>query len=236
MAKLSARFFNHSVFNITAMMPPPNHEDLCVTRVANATFGEFFGPSKDGQAMALLALSHTTIEHQLYQVMRAEVTAAQTCVGSFTVRRLMALTDLGSFSTIRRGLIGLHNKLSIEYQKVAGIELPNRQGSIYRIFSLEEIFARRRAAGLKPYPQELQNYQHDLAFSRTLERVVDGHNLSRREAQVALCCAEGLTNAQIGERLFITEQTVKFHLRHIFVKFGVKRRAELVSRLLAQRG
>jgi len=47
-----------------------------------------------------------------------------------------------------------------------------------------------------------------------------------------LCCAEGLTNAEIGARLLITEQTVKFHLRNIFVKFGVKRRAELISRLL----
>jgi DNA-binding CsgD family transcriptional regulator len=65
-----------------------------------------------------------------------------------------------------------------------------------------------------------------------LQRVVEDKNLSRREAQVALCCAEGLTNAEIGARLLVTEQTVKFHLRNIFVKFGVKRRAELISRLL----
>jgi DNA-binding CsgD family transcriptional regulator len=43
---------------------------------------------------------------------------------------------------------------------------------------------------------------------------------------------EGLTNAEIGLRLLVSEQTVKFHLRHIFIKFGVKRRAELISRLL----
>jgi len=42
---------------------------------------------------------------------------------------------------------------------------------------------------------------------------------------------EGLTNAAIGTRLQVSEQTVKFHLRNIFVKFGVKRRAELVSRM-----
>jgi DNA-binding CsgD family transcriptional regulator len=62
--------------------------------------------------------------------------------------------------------------------------------------------------------------------------VLENPNLSRREAQVALCCVEGLTNAQIGERLEVTEQTVKFHLRNIFVKLGVRRRAELISRLL----
>ncbi len=67
-----------------------------------------------------------------------------------------------------------------------------------------------------------------------LERVVNGYDLSRREAQVALCCAEGLTNAEIGDRLCITEQTVKFHMRHLFIKLGVRRRAELISRLLRQ--
>ena len=37
---------------------------------------------------------------------------------------------------------------------------------------------------------------------------------------------------EIGLRLMVSEQTVKFHLRHIFIKFGVRRRAELISRLL----
>jgi DNA-binding CsgD family transcriptional regulator len=61
---------------------------------------------------------------------------------------------------------------------------------------------------------------------------MENTSLSRREAQVALCCVEGLTNAEIGLRLLVTEQTVKFHLRNIFVKFGVKRRGELIFRLL----
>ena len=69
-------------------------------------------------------------------------------------------------------------------------------------------------------------------FERAIKRVVANNNLSRREAQVALCCVEGLTNAEIGNRLSVSEQTVKFHLRHIFIKFGVQRRAELISRLL----
>jgi DNA-binding CsgD family transcriptional regulator len=51
---------------------------------------------------------------------------------------------------------------------------------------------------------------------------------------VALCCVEGMTNAEIGARLRVSEQTVKFHLRNIFSKLGVRRRAELVSRLLSE--
>jgi DNA-binding CsgD family transcriptional regulator len=71
-------------------------------------------------------------------------------------------------------------------------------------------------------------------LDQAIECVTDFHGLSRREAQVALCCVEGLTNIEIGGRLHISEQTVKYHLRHIFVKYKVKRRTELVSRLLTQ--
>jgi len=69
-------------------------------------------------------------------------------------------------------------------------------------------------------------------MSFAINRIAERKDLSRREAEVALCCAEGLTNVEIGKRLYISEQTVKFHLRHIFVKYGVRRRTELISQLL----
>jgi DNA-binding CsgD family transcriptional regulator len=186
------------------------------------------------QTMALLALSHTVVEHRLYSAMLAEMLAVGTRVGSFSTRRLMKLTGINGYSTIRRGLLGLLNKLSIERQKVAGDNGTHRLDTVYLIFSPEEILARRRSAGLPAYPNEVLEHEGSIAFGRAIQRVVDGNNLSRREAQVALCCADGLTNAQIGTKLRVSEQTVKFHLRNIFSKFGVKRRTELVSRLLTQ--
>ena len=219
------------------MSIPYKHEYFGAVRAASPTFGVQRELATEEQARSLLALSHTTVEHRLYEAMLKEVTAAETRVGTFSVRRLMTLTRLRSYSTVRRGLSGLINKLSIEHQKVAGGNGSAQQPeAVYLIFKPEEIFARRLAAGLKPYPQEVQTYKDNMAFGLAMERVVERHDLSRREAHVALCCAEGLTNAEIGEKLYISEQTVKFHLRHIFVKFGVKRRAELVARLLTQRG
>ena len=91
---------------------------------------------------------------------------------------------------------------------------------------------RRNARGVAAYPTEVRIGEGNQYFERAIKRVVANNNLSRREARVALCCVEGLTNAQIGGRLNVSEQTVKFHLRHIFIKFGVRRRAELISRLL----
>jgi len=98
--------------------------------------------------------------------------------------------------------------------------------------SPEDILARRQAMGVEMYPREVRLREGNQFFERAIRRVVANNMLSRREAQVALCCVEGLTNAEIGNRLGVGEQTVKFHLRHIFIKFGVKRRAELISRLL----
>lgn len=53
--------------------------------------------------------------------------------------------------------------------------------------------------------------------------------LSRREREVLSLVAEGCTNAQIGERLYIGSQTVKTHLARTFRKLGVRDRAQAVS-------
>ena len=180
---------------------------------------------------ALLALSHTGIEHRVYEVMHAETLAANRNAGNFSIRRLLGLSGLRSHGSVVRGCAGLIRKLSIE---VVSQDLSGRR-SVYRVFGPDEIFARRRAAGMAPYPDEVRGYESSRAFGQIIQRVVERSDLSRREALVVLCCAEGLSNAEIGERLQISEPTVKSHLRQIFDKFGVKRRTELVSRLLTQR-
>jgi DNA-binding CsgD family transcriptional regulator len=201
--------------------------------VAPATYSFGGNPEHEEaeQAMAMVALSHTVNEHQVYSAMLAEIASVGTRVASITTRRLMSLTGISGYSTVRRGVIGLVNKLSIERQKVAGQNEGHQPALVYLVFTPEEILARRRAVGVPAYPKGVEGEQDTLWLGPAVKRVVDGRNLSRREAQVALCCAQGLTNAAIGTRLQVSEQTVKFHLRNIFVKFGVKRRAELISRL-----
>ncbi len=54
-------------------------------------------------------------------------------------------------------------------------------------------------------------------------------SLTPAERQVATLVAGGLTNPQIGERLFISRRTVQTHLSHIFAKLGVSTRAELAA-------
>lgn len=56
--------------------------------------------------------------------------------------------------------------------------------------------------------------------------------LSAREAEVLALVAEGLTNAQIGERLYIGQATVKTHLLRIFTKLDVSDRTAAVMTAL----
>lgn len=55
--------------------------------------------------------------------------------------------------------------------------------------------------------------------------------LTARERQIADLVAQGLTNAQIGAELWITQNTVKQSLKRMFRKLKVSARAELVAKL-----
>ena len=60
--------------------------------------------------------------------------------------------------------------------------------------------------------------------------------MSGREAEVVGAVLEGLRNAEIARRLFITEWTVKDHLKHVFSKLGVNSRGGLLRALDAGPG
>ena len=53
--------------------------------------------------------------------------------------------------------------------------------------------------------------------------------LTPAESKVVDLAAEGLTNPEIGARLFISPRTVSTHLEHAFRKLGVSSRVELAS-------
>jgi LuxR family transcriptional regulator, regulator of acetate metabolism len=74
------------------------------------------------------------------------------------------------------------------------------------------------SAALRPPAARAQNCQglHDL--------------LTRRELEVVAMLAEGETNARIAQRLVVSEDTVKSHVKHILRKLGVHNRSQAVSR------
>src|ERR1700731_1940419 len=60
--------------------------------------------------------------------------------------------------------------------------------------------------------------------------------LSRREQEVLSALLENLANKEVGDRLHISERTVKFHVSNLLAKFGVRRRADLILLCYQRRG
>lgn len=54
--------------------------------------------------------------------------------------------------------------------------------------------------------------------------------ISKREIEVLDCLSQGMTTAQIAANLFVSENTVKTHIRHILEKLEASNRAEAVSK------
>jgi DNA-binding CsgD family transcriptional regulator len=59
-------------------------------------------------------------------------------------------------------------------------------------------------------------------------------SLTPTELRIVELVTHGLTNPQIGERMFITRGTVKTHLAPVFAKLGVSSRTELAAVALAR--
>jgi len=66
--------------------------------------------------------------------------------------------------------------------------------------------------------------QSNQAAEGELEQIL---SLTQREKEIAVLVAEGLSNQAIGDRLYISERTVKAHLGSIFTKTGTQSRVQL---------
>lgn len=69
-------------------------------------------------------------------------------------------------------------------------------------------------------------------FVNLSENRAKDYGLSDREMEVLQLLSEGRTNKELAKALWISEQTVKTHLAHIFGKLGTSDRTETVARAL----
>jgi len=80
------------------------------------------------------------------------------------------------------------------------------------------------------------NFRHPDAEYETRARIGKFNQsipeaLSEREVEIVVLLLDGLSNAEIGERLFISLHTVKTHVKRIFHKTGAESRTQLISML-----
>ena len=116
-------------------------------------------------------------------------------------------------------------------------EIPNQNGIVlqnetgFRYSARAFLISRRMAEGEVSHIMVL--------LERVVERrtihfgeVAERYQLSKREIEVVRMICEGWTNREIGEKLFISEYTVKDHIKNIMRKMEVASRNELVAVLL----
>jgi DNA-binding CsgD family transcriptional regulator len=92
----------------------------------------------------------------------------------------------------------------------------------------EAMYAAMGAEGFVAQAREELRATGERARSRTPETEFD---LTPQEARVANLAAEGSTNSEIAEQLFISPSTVEYHLGKVFRKLGVRSRSQLVHQL-----
>jgi DNA-binding NarL/FixJ family response regulator len=144
--------------------------------------------------------------------------------------------------------------LDLEMPGLDGVEATRRIGErapgtrvvVFTAFDRDELILQALRAGavgylLKGAPREevFRAVRTARAGGSLIEPVVaskllrqvrgEADPLSDREREVLQWVAAGLPNRQIGERLFIGERTVKFHVSSILTKLGAANRTEAVA-------
>jgi LuxR family transcriptional regulator, maltose regulon positive regulatory protein len=88
---------------------------------------------------------------------------------------------------------------------------------------------KNEGGGLNEYVRQLlAAFDHERSATPASQPLLDP--LSEREVEVLRLIAQGFSNREIGERLFLALNTVKGHNRRIFDKLAVQRRTEAVAR------
>ena len=66
-------------------------------------------------------------------------------------------------------------------------------------------------------------------FMARCDRVAADAGLTAREAEIMALVAQGLTRREIERELFLSENTVKTHVRHLHAKLGTSSKAEVIA-------
>lgn len=95
----------------------------------------------------------------------------------------------------------------------------------------DEIFAAVRGASRG------QSHMSAPVASRLFQQMRNpDETLTPREAELLTLLTQGLSNKELGRKLFISEATVKTHLAHIYAKLGVDSRAAAIAKALRREG
>jgi ATP/maltotriose-dependent transcriptional regulator MalT len=130
-------------------------------------------------------------------------------------------TDLATWPFVRARLLLAYGAWLRRRRRVAESRVPLR--------TAREVFD---ALGAVPWGERARQELRasGVTSRRRLPEMRD--QLTPQELQIASLAAEGLSNPEIGQQLYISHRTVAYHLRRIFPKLGITSRIQLHAALL----
>jgi DNA-binding CsgD family transcriptional regulator len=199
-----------------------------------------------------VAAVHEAVGVFLPSFLRILVGAAQVLAGdldgaSATATDLAAGVPPGPYSTAladrltgmihqaKRETYAARQRLERSAASLTALELPFEaavsQLHLGTVESLRQALATFETVGAARYAERARRALRALGVRLPSPRSGrdTGQPLSRRELEVARLVAEGLTNAEIAERLVVSVRTVGSHLEHIYGRLGISSRSALAA-------
>ena len=156
------------------------------------------------------------MDHDLRPATRAQLVSLENLLARFAPRPVVIVTSTvdpqACLTALRKGVAGIVLKARGEETLLDAMSSAARGQVLLERAVLTTILADTTQAQDVP---------------RTEQMKID--QLTPREREIAQVACTGLTNKQIGEKLSISEATVRHHLGAIFSKLGVSTRAELAA-------
>ena len=87
------------------------------------------------------------------------------------------------------------------------------------------------AMGIEAFAQRASNELLATGERPRARTVETRDELTAQERQIAELAGDGLSNPEIGARLFLSPRTVEWHLHKVFAKLGIQSRRELANAL-----
>jgi ATP/maltotriose-dependent transcriptional regulator MalT len=104
------------------------------------------------------------------------------------------------------------------FRKNSDLEIKNKNEELYSyLLQIDELKSSAKNSTL--------NHQKNLANN------FKEFDLSKREIEVLDCISKGFTNAEMAEKLFVSQNTIKTHIKNIYSKLEVKNRVQAMKKI-----